>query len=77
MKEILFKEYKEFTRDKENCITEAKILSSMYPYEWTDDIREGEEVIFPKCILNKEELESLSKENFMKFLGYGAFTSQE
>ena len=49
----------------------------MYPYEWTDDIREGEEVIFPKCILNKEELESLSKENFMKFLGYGAFTSQE
>lgn len=77
IKEFLFKEYKEFTRDKENCITEAKILSSMYPYEWTDDIREGEEVIFPKCILNKEELESLSKENFMKFLGYGAFTSQE
>lgn len=77
IRELLVNEFHHFAQDKEDCITEAKILSSMYPYEWIEDYREGEEVIFPKCILNKEDLESLSRENFIKFVGYGEFNSNE
>lgn len=72
VKKLLISEIEKYESAASHCIVIARILSAMYPYEWTDQTN-GEDHIYPVCIIDKQGLDSLLKGCFEKFVSFEHF----
>ena len=76
VKKELTSEIDEYESSTSHCIVIAQILSSMYPYEWTDQSN-GEDHIYPVCIIDKQELDMQLKKCFSRFVASEHFNGAD
>ena len=72
----LISEIDKYESNTSHCIVIAQILSSMYPYEWTDQSN-GEDHIYPVCIIDKQELDMQLKKCFSRFVASEHFNGAD